>query len=229
VGSCDTNRSHFSFKKAINNTTIIRTDEEAHSGKYSLKLTSNASASITKPLVNFGNLDAPVYSFSGSGQYILNPLAGIKGFAPVAEKKYIFSCWVNDNNANSSATTARVIINGNSDYVTTFSKWPVVEGWKRIEFPFVMPATGEVAFNLTSSGGGTVYFDDVRIHPFDGQMKSYAYDPSSQRLWAEMDENNFATFYEYDDEGILIRVKKETERGIMTIKETRSSLRKRGL
>jgi hypothetical protein len=43
----------------------------------------------------------------------------------------------------------------------------------------------------------------------------------------EMDENNFATFYEYDDEGILIRVKKETERGIMTIKETRSSYRKR--
>jgi hypothetical protein len=44
---------------------------------------------------------------------------------------------------------------------------------------------------------------------------------------AELDENNFATFYEYDDEGSLVRVKKETERGIMTIKENRSSYKKR--
>jgi hypothetical protein len=54
-------------------------------------------------------------------------------------------------------------------------------------------------------------------------MKTYAYDNRSMRLWAEMDENNFATFYEYDDEGILIRVKKETEKGIMTVKENRST------
>jgi hypothetical protein len=38
---------------------------------------------------------------------------------------------------------------------------------------------------------------------------------------AELDENNYSTFYEYDDEGNLMRLKKETERGIMTIKETR--------
>ena len=43
---------------------------------------------------------------------------------------------------------------------------------------------------------------------------------------AELDENNYATFYEYDDDGTLIRVKKETERGIKTIKETRSALLK---
>jgi hypothetical protein len=46
----------------------------------------------------------------------------------------------------------------------------------------------------------------------------------SLRLMAELDENNYSTFYEYDDDGTLIRVKKETERGIMTLKETRSAL-----
>ncbi|MGK4569023.1 hypothetical protein [Flavobacterium sp. 3HN19-14] len=40
---------------------------------------------------------------------------------------------------------------------------------------------------------------------------------------AELDENNYATFYEYDKEGGLVRVKKETERGVQTIKESRSS------
>ena len=44
---------------------------------------------------------------------------------------------------------------------------------------------------------------------------------------AVLDENNYATFYEYDLERNLIRVKKETERGIKTIKETNKPLRAR--
>ena len=57
---------------------------------------------------------------------------------------------------------------------------------------------------------------------YDSSMKTFVYDPVTQRLQAELDENNFATFYEYDKEGGLIRVKKETERGVYTIQETRS-------
>jgi hypothetical protein len=70
-----------------------------------------------------------------------------------------------------------------------------------------------------------VLMDDLRIFPYDGQLKTFTYDDKTMRLMAEMDENNYATFYEYDDEGSLIRVKKETERGIMTIKENRSAYR----
>jgi len=74
--------------------------------------------------------------------------------------------------------------------------------------------------------GAEILFDDIRIHPVDAQMKSYVYDDRNMRLMAELDENGFATFYEYDDEGLLIRVKKETERGVMTLKESRSSYQK---
>ena len=52
-------------------------------------------------------------------------------------------------------------------------------------------------------------------------MKTYVYRPDNLRLCAELDENNFATFYEYDDEGALTRTKKETELGVMTIQEVR--------
>ena len=52
-------------------------------------------------------------------------------------------------------------------------------------------------------------------------MKSFVYDQKTQRLMAELDENNYSTFYEYDLEGGLIRIKKETERGVFTIQETR--------
>jgi hypothetical protein len=54
-------------------------------------------------------------------------------------------------------------------------------------------------------------------------MKSYVYDPKTLRLVAELDDENYATFYEYDEEGVLVRVKRETERGIMTLREARQS------
>jgi hypothetical protein len=40
---------------------------------------------------------------------------------------------------------------------------------------------------------------------------------------ATLDENNYATFYEYDLQGALVRVKKETEKGIITLNESRNS------
>jgi hypothetical protein len=40
---------------------------------------------------------------------------------------------------------------------------------------------------------------------------------------AILDEQNFAYFYEYDAEGQLARIKKETERGIGTIREIRGA------
>jgi hypothetical protein len=80
---------------------------------------------------------------------------------------------------------------------------------------------------LKSTGTKIVYWDDVRLHPFNANMKSFVYHPVTLRLMADMDENNYCSFYEYDDDGTLIRVKKETERGIKTITETRSALQKR--
>ncbi len=66
------------------------------------------------------------------------------------------------------------------------------------------------------------YYDDIRVHPYNANMKSYVYDPVTLRLAAELDGNNYATFYEYDAEGGLIRTKAETNEGIKTIQETRS-------
>lgn len=100
---------------------------------------------------------------------------------------------------------------------------PIVEGWQLIEGRFTTPAAPQT-FTLTLwPGTGTALFDDVRIFPADGSMKSYVYDKTNLRFLAELDERHFATFYEYDAEGKLVRVKKETERGIMTIQETRQN------
>jgi hypothetical protein len=43
-------------------------------------------------------------------------------------------------------------------------------------------------------------------------------------LTYSLDENNYFTKNEYNNQGELIRIKKETEKGIVTIKEGNSSL-----
>lgn len=105
----------------------------------------------------------------------------------------------------------------------------IIEGWQRYEAEILIPVTAtgiNVRLkNLTSTD--TVYFDDLRMHPFNANMKSFVYHSSNLRLMSDLDENNYASFYEYDDEGTLVRVKKETQAGVKTIQETRSALIKK--
>jgi YD repeat-containing protein len=111
-----------------------------------------------------------------------------------------------------------------SAVVTLKPAGPVIEGWQRYEGEFTAPvnATQMTMSMVNSNAGSMIYFDDIRIHPSNANMKSYAYDPVNLRLVAEMDANNYATQYEYDEEGSLIRTKAETKEGIKTINETRS-------
>ncbi len=201
----------------VGNNTI--SNEKAHSGNWSFKLQSTVT--VIKSLGS----SAPTFPFLGydnTGHYQLlsNELAA--GFAPVSGKKYLLSLWVNEGDDNAPVNTVKnLTINVNGSPITLSSTTvPLVEGWKRIEVPFT--ATGNFQLDLVVPGA-TVYVDDIRIFPYDGQMGSYVYDPVTLRLVAQLDENNFATFYEYDEEGTPIRIKKETERGIMTLKENRQS------
>ncbi|HPI85878.1 MAG TPA: PKD domain-containing protein [Bacteroidales bacterium] len=99
----------------------------------------------------------------------------------------------------------------------------IIDGWQRVEAVFtVLPSATYINIRLQCATGNC-FFDDIRIFPFDGSMKSYVYDPINLRLVAELDERNYATLYEYDEEGKLIRVKKETEKGIMTIQENKNN------
>jgi hypothetical protein len=192
----------------------------AHSGKYSMLI--NGSMSVTKPLGDNAP-PASMLSYNNSnGNAVLTANELAKGFTPLGnDKKYLLSMWVKDGNQNNN-TIAGLNVSLNSQQVDMSKPVPVVEGWKLLTVPF----TSGAQFSLQLSGSN-IYIDDVRIFPNDANMSSYVYDDRTMRLMAQLDENNFATFYEYDDEGTPIRVKKETERGIMTLKENRQSFRQR--
>jgi hypothetical protein len=145
----------------------------------------------------------------------------------------LFSAWVKEEQAcvSGSYSNDQVVLTfdaGSPLSVTLKPSGKIIEGWQRIEQVLTIPATATtMTISMQAlSGSIPVYFDDIRMHPFNSNIKSFVYSPVNLRLMAELDENNYATFYEYDDDGTLIRLKKETERGIKTIKETRSALQK---
>ncbi len=154
-------------------------------------------------------------------------------FSVLQNKKMLVSAWVKEggNDCKCSTYTRNNILvsyKGSSGKETLKPKGSIIEGWQRYEEFFDIPASArEIKLTLANmSDVDTVYFDDLRIHPFNANMKSFVYHSSNLRLTSELDENNYATFYEYDDDGTLTRVKKETERGIKTITETRSAMQK---
>jgi uncharacterized repeat protein (TIGR01451 family) len=119
-------------------------------------------------------------------------------------------------------TTPGVTIPGNPEF---FPTGEIIDGWQRIVGEFIVPNNvDDMKLELINknANGTMAYFDDIRVLPSNGNMKSFVYDQKTQRLMAELDENNYSTFYEYDLEGGLIRIKKETEKGVFTIQETRS-------
>lgn len=150
-------------------------------------------------------------------------------FSVTANKKMLFSAWVKENCDNRTTQTnckSKIILqyNGGSSQIDEPTPTgPIIEGWQRYEGVFIAPANAtQMTMNLVNNSGQPIYFDDIRIHPFNANMKSYVYDPVNLRLTAELDANNYATFYEYDEEGTLIRTKAETKEGVKTINETRS-------
>jgi len=161
---------------------------------------------------------------------MLNPL-----FSMPANTPMLLSAWVHEtpqllsSGADSSSGWYhnKISLSGIAGQPTDFyPTGPLIDGWQRYEAKFTPGASGSVNISFTNTSGSPIYFDDIRVHPFNAEMKGYVYDPVSLRLVAELDENNYATFYDYDEEGTPVRTKAETQRGIQTIKETRSAKQK---
>jgi hypothetical protein len=160
-------------------------------------------------------------------------------FAPSISKTYVLSAWIKEAQIPSTYTYSQAgvkiefldaanppnVIPGGGTY---YASGKIIDGWQKVESPFVVPAGAhQIKVTLDNAASQDALYDDIRIFPVDGNMKSYVYDPVNLRLVAELDENNYATLYEYDLEGNLVRVKKETERGVVTLKENATHLPER--
>ena len=152
----------------------------------------------------------------------------LPSFQPHAGRTYVLSAWCKLEGAPASrssyAGTDGPYINVATNVGTILSvppEGPIIDGWQRMERQFTLQGLADDMTISLHCDGCTALFDDVRFFPELSSMKCTVYDPVTLRLDAELDERHYATFYEYDGEGKLVRIKKETERGIMTIQETR--------
>lgn len=195
-------------------------NQVSHTGRNSLKLVSP----LTLYAYSHDNIHhtQPYLDFTSNGEYkrIYSNTLYPGGFSPKPQTSYIFSAWIKDAQPAGKTSDLKIKVN-NVSYTLTPKAW--VEGWKLVEGTF-QSDLAKSAIELSTGSTGT-RVDDIRIFPVQATIKTFAYDAKNQRLMAELDENNLATLYEYDDEGTLIRLKKETDRGIMTIKENHSSYR----
>ena len=212
---------------------------QSHTGKYSIRVKNDTVLMQTYVFKEDKNyvttLSNKSYHTDTSDYYrVFEPNIG----------KYIVSAWVKvgSNSINTDYSNAKVKLYLNTDkIINSITSWssspiiitaiptgPIIEGWQRIEQEFTIPSNiNSLNISLQADNSNITYFDDIRIYPKDAIMKSFVYDPINGRMKAELDENNYATFYEYNNEGQLIRVKKETESGIVTLKESRSSMLKK--
>lgn len=219
------------------------TTAQKHSGKSSLQLNPGDQVGLGFDITSLPevqpalNIATASDGCPGIGN-VLNKISISRSIllptiSPFQGKQMVLSAWVKEQQSCTCSTYVnndiKVVftIGGSTQTLTFTPSGNIIEGWQRYEAIFTIPATAtSMSVNLEATGTTVVYFDDLRIHPFNANMKSFVYNPVNLRLMAEQDENNYSTYYEYDDDGTLIRVKKETERGIQTIKETRSALLK---
>lgn len=227
--NCSADR-HLDFAK-LYTTDIEVTNTAAHTGKYSLKVKNGVSGNTTSLLnVTKDRETLPTRTFGTP--FTIENYNKTQEFSLNTGEKYVLSYWVKADNLNT-----KIIIKKNgcdlgagASLVTLTDLQPVsksIEGWVKVEQSFIITGTApDMCLEVVNTGSIPGYLDDIRIYPMDGNMKSFVYEPYTLRLWAELDENNYATFYEYDQEGKLVRVKKETERGIKTLQENRNGIKK---
>ncbi len=192
---------------------------ESHTGKYSLKVSDYFTFTVMPPTICKPNTNNRFSSSTGCNDCI-------GGFLPLKNKKYVFSCWVKVDKTQPilSCSDASVVISfGATTLATLNSQGPVIEDWQRIEGTFSTLLDSNISIKL-KKGTATTYFDDIRIFPADANMVSYIYDDLNLRHTFTLDENNYFTKYEYNNQGDLIRIKKETEKGIITLKESNQAL-----
>ncbi len=220
---------HFNFENQLG-TFVRLSTTESHTGLFSLEVDAAKSAKMVRAI------ETPTQNTPDqSSNYQTSANDNLMRFAPTPGS-YIISGWIKENQPVSFADTtysnARIEVklklsNGSYQTISLSPNGKIIDGWQRIETKITIPnGVSEISIFLLANGFKT-WFDDLRAYPEAGNMESYVYDNINHRLLAKLDANNFATFYEYDKEGNLIRVKRETEIGIVTLKEIRQSTVKR--
>lgn len=137
----------------------------------------------------------------------------------LAGKPYRLSVWVNGGDLSANAGRLYASVNGTvlgetSIIAATTKK---AGNWYRLDMNVIIPASyaGQVVDfgcrnTMLAPNATVVYFDDFRVCPVAATMNSQVYDPRTNRLTYALDNENLFTRYQYNPDGRLYRVYRET-------------------
>jgi hypothetical protein len=226
--------NNITFASHPSSTGVCITDI-AHTGKKSLQVLSANNPSYSVKIAPLDNSNAGL--MKDVNHFITIPQSAIEPqFNLLGAKKYRMKLWIKSTVSNSSVNNYVTIQMKKADGTTIVSNsagsfvTDPIEGWRLYEIviPSINSDTREMTLQFHGGDADeTRFYDDVRIIPEDALAKSYVYHEKSLKLISELDENHFATFYDYDEAGNLIRVRKETERGVVTLKEASVNYQKK--
>ncbi len=139
-----------------------------------------------------------------------------------AGRLYRASVWVHAGSADDTelriSITGMVAASGYSNSVSVLrsnSSNVQVGQWVQMNVEIDVPAgfstsgSGKVSVELQSGAEGASVFDDFRFHPVESSLQVLVHDKRTGLVKALLDANNFATFFEHDTRGDV--VKKEQE------------------
>ncbi len=194
------NHGHFEWKEAGGNITL--SNAQAHSGEYSVEVPTATTIRHSSTSPNDNNF-----------------------IMPEAGKSYVATAWIYTGDGG-DATLQVYDGTTNTTKSTTASNNITIDGWTRVQVEvdsLDQGMSGVVQVDVINNSGTTIYVDDIRFQPKVGAMKTFVYDPATLWLIAEQDNFGFTTYYHYDEEGTLVQVNQETQRGIITLSTSRQN------
>jgi hypothetical protein len=208
--------------------------ENLYSGnKLEEDVSISASSRIDKTTAHSGAASFKLYNVCVGGSTSSSCAFIARQFAldnQLVNKGISVKVWVKDPGA--AAAPVKGQLNKTSTGTTlsmTFNKIARTGEWTLYEARSGVITTMSAGDNVTMtiySGYGitsstvTVWIDDVRIQPTDAQAVTYVYDPYTFRLLTSFDDQHFGLYYQYNQEGQLVRKQVETEKGLKTVQET---------
>ncbi|MEM9859500.1 MAG: hypothetical protein AAF843_19255, partial [Bacteroidota bacterium] len=209
---------YLTAQNASYNTVLFESFETDYSGRLESGLESSSNSTDAFPgLLTSGHSGSASVVLPGAtdGLHLKTPLLIMNS----TSNEIIVQAWVKgiDSNLN-------VDLYSETGTLISSNNWPILSRSGEWALASVAISVGISKYSLRLYYSGSpmpgAAMDDIRVQPLDTEMNCYVYDPKTLRLLTVFDDQHFGLYYQYNEEGKLIRKKIETEHGIKTIQET---------
>ena len=206
-----------------------------HAGNYSTFLKANKSVSTEYKILQNCDPNDQCNPLSACKDvnpafepYVLQNCDCLGRFSPTPGR-YVLSAWVSEKAKPDimDFDDPKIVVDIDGDISEFRVSGDIIEMWQRIYGEFEIPPGAEKIKITLVAGKKDTWFDSFRIQPFNSSMQTFVYDINKLVPTHFLDENNYYTKYEYGFDLYPERIKKETERGVMTIQESRSFLKEK--